>query len=202
MRPRSSAVVRIFVASCVAVLSLVLSGCGDQKAQFQNIDITGANYARDFTLRDTSGAVRHLADYKGKVVVLFFGYTQCPDVCPTTLTDLARAMKELGPDASRVQVLFVTVDPARDTPAVLKAYVPNFDPSFQGLYGNAAETTAVTQEFKVFYQKVDGPTPQSYSIDHSVDTYVFDPEGRVRLFIKAQATPESVAHDIKLLLTS
>lgn len=179
----------------------VLSGCGSGKPQFQNVDITGANFAHDFALTDENGTPRKLADFRGKAVVIFFGYTQCPDVCPTTLADLASALGAIGPLSERVQVLFVTIDPERDTPKVLAAYLPNFDKRFLGLYGDAAATATVAKEFKVFYQKVDGPTPTSYSMDHSAGSYVFDPDGHVRLFIRNGAPAQSIAHDLKVLLS-
>nr|WP_052135480.1 SCO family protein [Collimonas arenae] len=170
------------------------------KSAFNNTDVTGLGYARDFALTDHTGKPRTLADYKGKVVVVFFGYTQCPDVCPTTMVEMANVLKEMGPLASKVQVLFVTVDPERDTQELLSKYVPAFDPSFVGLYGDAAATEKVAKEFRVFYQKVPGKTPGSYSMDHTAGSYVFDPEGHIRLFIRHGQGPEPVAHDLKLLL--
>jgi protein SCO1/2 len=181
---------------------LALGACDKPREQFQDIDITGADFARDFKLTDTTGKQRTLADYRGRVVVLFFGYTQCPDFCPTTMSDLATVMNELGADAARVQVLFVTLDPARDTPKVLSAYVPGFDPRFMGLYGTEQETADAAREFKVFYQKVDGPTPTSYSLDHTAQSYVFDTKGKVRLVIPNAQKPAAIEHDIKLLLGS
>ncbi len=169
-------------------------------ASFHNVDITGADYARDFALTDQTGALRHLADYRGRVVVIFFGYTQCPDVCPTTLATLARARHALGSDADRVQVLFVTLDPARDTPQLLAQYVPNFDPSFVALSGTPEQIAATAREFKVFYQKVAGPTPSSYTLDHTAGSYVFDRDGHVRLFVRDGAPAEEIADDIKRLL--
>jgi protein SCO1/2 len=178
-----------------------VASCGSQKPAFQNIDITGANFGRDFSLTDQNGVPRKLADFRGKAVVIFFGYTQCPDVCPTTLADLASAMQALGAESDRVQVLFVTIDPERDTPQVLASYVPNFDKRFLGLYGDAAATANTAREFKVFYQKVDGPTPTSYTMDHSAGSYVFDPEGHLRVFLRNEATAQSIAHDLKILLS-
>jgi protein SCO1/2 len=188
----------------------ILSGCdqqqsGDMKFSptasiFKNTDITGLEYARDFALTDHNGKARTLADFKGKAVLVFFGYTQCPDVCPTTLSELAAVMKELGPQADQVQVLFVTVDPERDTPALLKQYVPSFDPRFLGLVGDAAATEKVAKEFKVFFQKVPGKTTQTYSMDHTAGSYVFDAKGKVRLFVRHGQGPGPIAHDLKLLL--
>ncbi len=167
---------------------------------FTNTDVTGLGYARDFALTDHTGKPRTLADYKGKAVVVFFGYTQCPDVCPTTMVEMANVMKELGPQASKVQVLFVTVDPERDTQELLSKYVPAFDPSFVGLYGDQAATDKVAKEFRVFYQKVPGKTPGSYTMDHTAGSYVFDPEGHIRLFVRHGQGPDPIAHDLKLLL--
>ena len=181
------------------LFTVSLVGC-NQAPHFASTDITGANFGRGFALTDQSGHLRHLTDYQGKAVVIFFGYTQCPDVCPTTLAGLAAAMKLLGADAKRVQVLFVTVDPERDTQALLAAYVPQFDPSFVGLYGDVATTAATAKEFKVFYQKQPGATPQTYTIDHSANSYAYDPQGRLRLMIRHEETPQDVAHDLKLLL--
>src|SRR5258708_4239915 len=154
------------------LVCLLLAYC--TKPEFNNIDISGADYARDFALTDASGARRTLSDYRGKVVVLFFGYTQCPDVCPTTLSELAQVRRMLGADAGRIQVLFVTLDPQRDTPQLLARYVPTFDPSFIGLYGTEPQIKATAREFKIFYQKVSGPTPDSYTLDHTAGSYVFD----------------------------
>ena len=184
----------------VAVL-LSIGGCSPAKPQFEGVDITGAEYAHDFHLTDPSGKPRSLADYRGKAVVLFFGYTQCPDVCPTTMTELQSVMRALGPDADRVQVLFVTLDPARDTPALLSQYVPAFDPRFVGLFGDEAATLQVAKDFKVFYQRVPGPTPTSYTLDHTAGSYVFDPQGRIRLFLRQGQSAASVAHDLKILLS-
>jgi protein SCO1/2 len=187
----------------LAVMVLVgLAGCEKGRPQFESVDISGADYAHDFALSDQTGKLRTLADFRGKVVVMFFGYTQCPDVCPTTMADLAGVMKDLGQEADHVQVLFVTLDPERDTPKVLSAYVPAFDARFLGLYGTAEETASVAREFKIFYQKVDGPTPTSYTLDHSAGSYVFDPAGHVRLFMRNAQKPSAIEHDLKLLLPS
>jgi len=167
---------------------------------FNNVDITGAEYARDFALTDHTGARRTLADYRGKVVAVFFGFTQCPDVCPTTLADMAQVKKALGSAGDKLQVLFVTVDPERDTQQVLAQYVPGFDPSFVGLYGTAEETAKAAKEFKVFYQKTPGKTPTSYTIDHTAGSYVFDKDGRIRLFVKHAAGVEPIVADLKKLL--
>jgi len=188
-------------AFVVALALLALAaGCSPEGPKFQASDITGSSFGRDFALTDHTGKQRTLADYRGKAVVVFFGYTQCPDVCPTTLSALAEAMKKLGPDADRVQVLFVTVDPERDTPALLAEYVPAFDPRFAGLYGDAAATERVAKEFKVIYQKQPGATPGSYTVDHSAGTYMFDPQGRLRVYVSHGQGPEVFAHDLRELL--
>lgn len=183
-----------------ALLAL-LSGCGQKvPPAFNNADITGVDYAQDFALTDHHGKARTLADFKGKLVLLFFGYTQCPDVCPTTMAEMAAVMQELGPQADQVQVLFVTLDPQRDTPALLAQYVPAFDPRFLGLYGDPAATDKVARQFKVFYARVAGSTPGSYSIDHTAGSYVFDRNGKVRLFVRHGMGAAPVTHDLKLLL--
>lgn len=191
---------RSFFALCAAVLAL--SACGEkaEPATFQNTDVTGLAYGKDFSLHDHNGKVRTLADFKGKAVVVFFGFTQCPDVCPTTMMEMSNVMQALGPDADRVQVLFITVDPERDTAALLSQYVPAFDKRFLGLRGDLAETDKVAKEFKVFYQKVPGKTPGSYTIDHTAGSYVFDPQGRIRLFIRHGQGVDSIVHDLKILL--
>ena len=195
------------------LLIAALAGCSDKPSAesgqmmltpatttFKNSDVTGLGYARDFALNDQDGKPRTLADFKGKAVVIFFGYTHCPDVCPTTMAEMSGVMKQLGPDADRVQVLFVTVDPERDTPALLKQYVPAFDPRFIGLSGDAEATAKVAKEFRVFYQKVPGKTEGSYTMDHTAASYVFDPQGRVRLFVRHGQGPDPIVHDLKVLL--
>ena len=183
-----------------ALLALVVGACDPEKPRFEASDVTGAAFGHDFRLTDHNGKPRTLADFRGKVVVMFFGYTQCPDVCPTTLSDLAATLQKLGPDATRVQVLFVTIDPERDTPELLSQYVPAFNPTFLGLYGDAAATAATAREFKVLYQKQPGSTPGSYSMDHSAGTFIFDPQGRLRLYVTHGQGPELYAHDIHELL--
>lgn len=179
-------------------LALVLSGCGDDRPRFASTDITGATFAQGFALTDHLGQPRTLKDFQGKVVVVFFGFTQCPDVCPTTLTTLSRVLTLLGEDAKRVQGLFVTLDPARDTPAVLASYVPQFHPSFIGLYADTSATQAVARDFKVFFQK--NGEGGHYTLDHTTGSYIFDPQGRVRLFTQHSATAETLAADIRQLL--
>ncbi len=177
-----------------------LTACSEPLTKFNATDVTGADWGRDFKLKDHAGQERQLAEFKGKAVLLFFGYTQCPDICPSTLATAAAALKLMGPDADRVQVLFVTLDPVRDTPAVLAKYAPAFNQDFIGLYGSEAEVAAIAKEFKVFFQKQDGKTPTTYTIDHTAASYAFDPQGRLRLFIKHGTTPEQLASDLKLLV--
>ncbi len=174
----------------------------DDRPRFRNTDITGADFARGFSLTGHDGQPRTLDSFKGKVVTVFFGFTQCPDVCPTTLAEMAEVMKLLGPDADRVQALFITVDPERDTPELLSKYVPAFDPRFLGLYGDADAIARTAREFKVFYQKVPGKTPGQYQVDHTAASFVFDPQGKVRLYVKYGQGAEPLAHDIRLLLGS
>jgi protein SCO1/2 len=183
-----------------ALLTLLVAACTDSKPQFKAVDITGAEYAKDFQLPDANGQVRGLKDFQGKAVVVFFGYTQCPDVCPTTLTELAQAKKLLGADGAKVQGVFITVDPERDTPEVLKAYMANFDPSFVALRGSPEQTAAVAKDFKVYYKKVEGKTLTSYTMDHSAASYVYDPQGRLRLYTRYGTGPQALADDLKLLL--
>ena len=180
-------------------LALLLAGC-DSRPQFVNTDISEAGYARDFALTGHNGKPRTMADFRGKAVVIFFGYTQCPDVCPTTMTGMAEALKLLGGDAAKVQVLFVTVDPERDTQQLLAQYVPVFNPSFLGLYADAQTIARTAQEFRVFYKKQPGSTPTTYTVDHSAGSYVYDPQGRLRLYIKHGEKPEVIAKDLKLLV--
>jgi protein SCO1/2 len=191
-----------FVALLLLVLVIAITGCGEKNSaqKFNAIDITGADFGKDFKLTDHTGKPRTLADFKGKVVVIFFGYTNCPDVCPTTMSDLNQAMKLLGKDASRVKVLFVTVDPERDTQALLAKYVPAFNPDFIGLYGDAATTAKTAKDFRIFYQKNKPDSNGNYSVDHSAGTYVFDPDGKLRLFMKYGEGVESIAHDLRELL--
>jgi len=186
-----------FVAVAAALL---LAACGPDGPSFKGSDVTGSAFGKSFALTDHDGTPRTLADYRGKAVVVFFGYTQCPDVCPTTLAALAEAMKDLGPDADRVQVLFITVDPDRDTPALLAQYVPAFDRRFLGLYGDAEATARTAKEFKIIYQKVPGSSVGTYTMDHSAGTYVFDPQGRLRLYVANGQGADVFAHDLRELL--
>lgn len=189
------------VAAVVASMAFALGGCGDKPA-FTNVDITGAShFGTDFALADTNGHVRTLADFKGKVVVLFFGYLHCPDVCPTTMAELAQAMQQLGDQAKRVQVLFVTLDPQRDSASLLAQYVAAFNPSFIGLRpANDAQLSKVTQSFRVYYAKVPGNDGADYTMDHTAASYVFDPTGKLRLYARDGQGPGPWVHDLKLLL--
>jgi protein SCO1/2 len=193
------------VASFAAcVLTLSLAACDKlpgKQASFQNTDVTGLDYAKGFSLTDHTGKPRTLADYKGKVVIVFFGYTQCPDVCPTTMAEMAGVMQKLGAQADQVQVLFITLDPERDTQQLLASYVPAFDKRFVGLYGTPEQTAKTAKEFKVFYSKVPGSSPGSYTIDHTAGSYVFDKEGRLRLFIRHGGGADPIVHDVRQLLS-
>jgi protein SCO1/2 len=185
----------------ILLAGLLLAGCGKQEGPaFKATDITGAELGRELQLSDHNGTPRTLQDFQGKVLVVSFGFTHCPDVCPTTLAELARARKLLGADGERVQVVMVTVDPERDTPQVLREYVTALDPTFLGLTGDAEAIARTAREFKVFYQKSPGSSPQSYSVDHSSGTFVFDPAGRVRLLVSYGQGAEVFAHDIGQLL--
>ena len=177
-----------------------LAACSPDTVKFKSIDITGADYAKGFELADHNGAQRTLADFKGKVVVVFFGFTQCPDVCPTALTDLAEVKRLLGPQGDKLQGIFVSVDPERDTPEVLKAYMGNFDPGFLALRPTPAQLPEVAKAFKIFYKKVEGQTATSYTMEHSAGSYVFDTQGRVRLYTRPAIGAQGLAEDIALLL--
>lgn len=176
------------------------SARADAKPAFRGVDITGAEYARTLSLTDQFGQPRTLADFKGKVTLVFFGFTQCPDVCPGTLSELAQIKAKLGADGKRVQGVFVTLDPERDTPELLKAYMAGFDPSFIALRGTLEQTAQAAKEFKVFYAKARGKSPDSYSIDHTAGSYVFDAKGKVRLFERYGSGPDALAADLKALL--
>ena len=184
----------------LAAMALALSGCGETRVAFKGIDITGADYAQGFSLTDHNGQARTLADFKGQAVVVFFGFTQCPDVCPTSMSELAQAKKLLGEQGSRLQGLFISIDPERDTPAIMKEYMASFDPSFLALYAKPDELPALAKSFKVYYKKVDGPTPTSYTMDHSAGSYVFDPQGRIRIYHRYGSGAPALASDVKALL--
>ena len=205
------------VIALIASLCLLMAGCerlgltqagkpsgtgaAATSTSFKATDITGAAYGKTLELTDHTGAARTLADFRGKLVVLFFGFTQCPDVCPTTLVTMAEVMKQLGPDADKVQVLFVTLDPERDTPTVLAGYVTAFDPRFLALSGDAAATTRAAREFKVFMQRNAGTSADNYSIDHTAASYVIDRAGQLRLYVRHGASAADIAADLKLLLS-
>jgi protein SCO1/2 len=190
----------------LALASLAAAGCDKllpgAATPFNGVDITGSDLGPDFRLTDHNGKERTLADFRGKAVALFFGYTHCPDVCPTTLSEMANALRALGPDGQRVQVLFVTVDPKRDTPELLRNYVPAFNPAFLGLYGDVAATAKVTRDFKIYAAERPGRTPESYTVDHSAQTLVFDPQGRLRLMLPYGLPGDKIAADLRILLNS
>lgn len=184
---------------------VLLAACSEKpqagSADFHSVDITGVDYATDFRLKDFNGKTRSLSDFAGKAVVIFFGYTQCPDVCPTTMGELAQVKEALGQDGDKLQVLFVSLDPERDTPQVLREYMAAFDPSFLGLYAESdKDLQKLAKAFKIYYQRVDGSSPDTYTIDHTAASYVYDPEGRVRLFTRYGTSPAEVAADIEQLL--
>ena len=184
----------------ITICSLLVAACEAGGPQFKSTDITGVDYGRALELTDHHGKTRRLEDFRGKAVVMFFGFTHCPDVCPTTLADMAQAMRQLGADADRVQVLFVTVDPERDTQEALARYVTAFDPRFLGLRGDLEATRTVAKEFKVYFGKRPGAAPGVYTVDHSAQTYVLDPQGRLRLFVRHGRVAEDLAPDLRVLL--
>ncbi len=183
-----------------AVFFVLLAGCAEKKPEFRGIDLTGADYAKDFALPDVNGQTKTLADFKGKVVVLFFGFAQCPDVCPTTMAEIAAVKKSLGKDGDKVTAVFVTVDPDRDTPAVLKAYMESFDPTFTALRGSPEQVAKLAKDFKVYYKKVEGKTPTSYTFDHTAASFVYDPQGKLRLYTRYGMGAQALADDLKILL--
>jgi protein SCO1/2 len=182
------------------LLAAALAACSPEGPKFRSTDITGSDFGRELALTGHDGKPRTLADFRGKAVVIFFGFTHCPDICPTTLADAAAVMKALGKDAERVQVLMVTVDPERDTAEVLSKYVPAFHPGFLGLFGDAAATQRAAKEFKIYYEKRPGSTPATYSVDHSAQSYVIDPQGRLRLFVRHERIAQDLAEDLRTLL--
>ncbi len=189
---------RRYFLSALAVLAL--AACSPDKPKFNAIDITGADYAKGFTLTDHNGQSRSLSDFKGKVVVLFFGYTQCPDVCPTSMVELAEVKRLIGSDGDKLQGLFVTVDPARDTTELLKAYMANFDPTFVAFIPTPEQLAVVAKDYKIYYKKVDGKTPTSYTMDHSAGSYVYDTQGNLRLYSRYGVGAPVLAQDIQTLL--
>jgi protein SCO1/2 len=188
--------------SAAGLLVALLCACAPEGPKFRSTDVTGADFGRVLALTGHDGKPHSLEEFRGKAVVLFFGYTHCPDICPTTLADAAAALKKLGADAARVQVLFVTVDPERDTAQVLAQYVPAFDPSFLGLYGDAEATQRAAKEFRMFYAKNTGSMPGAYTVDHSAQTFVFDPQGRLRLLVRPERISQDLAADLQTLLKS
>jgi len=184
----------------MALLVSLLAACAPEKHSFKSIDLTGADYAQGFQLKDQFGQMRTLADFKGQVVVVFFGFTQCPDFCPTTLGEWVQVKQALGENGKRLQALFITVDPERDQADVLKDYMAHFDPSFLALLPTLEELPALAKSYKVYYKKVPGPTPTSYTMDHQAGTYIYDPEGRLRLYARYGLGPSAMAEDIAQLL--
>lgn len=185
----------------LVLVALSLLACSEKKVAFNSVDITGATYAQDFSLPDVDGKTRTMKDFAGKVTVVFFGFTQCPDVCPTTMAEVSAVKKALGKDGDKLQAVFISIDPERDTASVLKAYVENFDASFVGLRPANAEALAnAAKAFKIYYKKVDGKTPTSYTMDHTAASYVFDPQGRIRLFTRYGSGAQKLAEDVKQLL--
>jgi len=184
----------------VSAASAAMAGCSDPKPSFNAVDMTGADYAKGFALKDADGKERTLSDFKGKVVVLFFGYAQCPDVCPTTMTEMAQVKQQLGKDGDKLQVLFVTVDPDRDTPEVMKAYMGAFDPAFVALIPTQEQLAAMAKDYKAYYKKVDGKTPTSYSMDHSAASYIYDTQGRLRLYARYGAGVAPMVADVQALI--
>ncbi|GAB3363457.1 SCO family protein [Giesbergeria sinuosa] len=178
----------------------MLSACSKEGPTFRGVDISGADYARDFALTDHQGQLRRLSDFRGKAVVVFFGYTQCPDVCPTSLQELAQAKALLGNDGERLQGIFISVDPERDQPEMLKAYMANFDPHFLALRPTPEQLPALAKDFKIYYKKVDGPTPTSYTLDHSAGSYIYDPTGKLRVYARYGSGAQALAADVRALL--
>ena len=191
---------RAVLAALGLALLVPLAACDKPPVSYNAVDITGANYGHALSLPDADGRTRTLADFSGKIVVVFFGFTQCPDVCPSTLAALAQAKKNLGADGDKVQGVFITIDPARDTPEVLKGYVTSFDPGFVALRGTPEQTAATAKDFKVYYAKVPGKTEGSYSMDHTAGSYVFDGKGRVRLFTRHGSGVDALTSDLKQLI--
>lgn len=186
----------------LAALFLAILGCSGPGSQpkFIGTDVTGSPIGSDFSLTDHNGKLRHLSDFRGKVTLLFFGYTHCPDACPTTMGELAQVVKVLGEKGRDVQVLFVTVDPDRDSLDILKNYVPSFNPTFLGLRGDEEATSKIAKDFKVYYAKQPSKSKSGYTIDHSTGIYVFDKQGQLRLFLTNELKVQDIAHDVGLLI--
>jgi protein SCO1/2 len=194
---------RVLLATILCLLVVAGCGPGSEAPKFKLTDVTGAGFGKELNLTDHNGKPRTLADFRGKVVTVFFGFTHCPDACPTTMVEMAQVARELGPDADKLQVLFVTVDPERDTQKVLARYVPAFHPGFLGLYGDAEATARAAKEFKVYYSKQPGKggaAGGSYSVDHSAGTFILDRHGRLRLFAQYGQGAEAILHDVRLLI--
>jgi protein SCO1/2 len=191
---------RVVMRIGLGAIALLLAACNPSKLSFSSVDVTGADYAKGFELSDHNGQVRHLSDFAGKVVVVFFGYTQCPDVCPATMIELAQVKKLLGADGERLQALFVTLDPERDTPELLKAYMVNFDPMFLALRPTLEQLPVLAKDFKIYYKKVAGKSADGYTMDHSAGSYIFDTKGKLRLFTRYGSGAPVLAADIALLL--
>lgn len=184
----------------IALGSTLLWSCAPDKPKFNSVNLTGADFARDFSLKDHNGRLRSLRDFKGKILAVFFGFTHCPDVCPTSMAEMAEVKRLLGADGDKLQVAFISVDPQRDTPEIMKAYMANFDSSFLALCPTEEELASLAKEFKIYYKKVEGKTPTSYTMDHSAGTYVFDTQGRIRLYGRYGTGPKPLADDIRLLI--
>ena len=192
---------KLIAASALSIsAAAVLTACSQDSVAFRGVNITGADYARDFSLTDHHGQLRSLKDLRGKVVVVFFGFTQCPDVCPTSMQELAEVKAALGADGERLQGIFISVDPERDTLELLKAYMENFDPSFLALRPTPEQLPALAKDFKIHYKKVDGTTPTSYTLDHSAGSYLYDPQGRLRVYHRYGSGAEALTEDVRLLL--
>lgn len=192
---------KLIAASALSIsAAAVLTACSPDGPAFRGVNITGADYARDFSLTDHNGQLRSLKDLRGKVVVVFFGFTQCPDVCPTSMQELAEVKAALGADGERLQGIFISVDPERDTLELLKAYMENFDPSFLALRPTPEQLPALAKDFKIYYKKVDGTTPTSYTLDHSAGSYLYDPQGRLRVYHRYGSGAEALTEDVRLLL--
>ena len=199
MLPRRRVVKTLAGLTALSMASGWLMGCTPDKPQFKSIDLTGADYAQGFSLLDHNGQLRTVKDFSGKAVVVFFGFTQCPDVCPASMAELAEVKRLLGADGDKLQAIFITVDPERDTPELLKAYMGNFDPGFLALRPTPEQLPQVAKDFKIYYKKVDGKTRGSYTMDHSAGSYIYDPQGRVRLYNRYGSGAEVLASDIRLL---
>ncbi len=192
---------KLIAASALSIsAAAVLTACSPDDPTFRDVNITGADYARDFAITDHHGQLRSIKDFAGKVVVVFFGFTQCPDVCPTSMQELAEVKQALGADGERLQGIFISVDPERDTLELLKAYMENFDSSFLALRPTPEQLPALTKDFKIYYKKVDGTTPTSYTMDHSAGSYLYDPQGRLRVYHRYGSGAEALTEDVRLLL--